>query len=64
MVYIASLKAAEHLTRASLGNSKEPHSEGGGDRSKSVFIEDEELPVPFRARLADYFRSGYDRGHM
>ncbi|KAJ4488340.1 hypothetical protein J3R30DRAFT_3654615 [Lentinula aciculospora] len=35
-----------------------------GDRSKSTFMEDETIPVPFRARLADYFRSGYDRGHM
>jgi endonuclease G, mitochondrial len=35
-----------------------------GDRSKSNFTEDESLPVKYRARLQDYFRSGYDRGHM
>ena len=35
-----------------------------GDRGKSTFQEDESLPVAFRAKLQDYFRSGYDRGHM
>ncbi|ODN78749.1 hypothetical protein L202_04312 [Cryptococcus amylolentus CBS 6039] len=34
------------------------------DRSKSVFKEDEGIPEMFRAKLGDYFRSGYDRGHM
>ncbi|KZP29846.1 DNA/RNA non-specific endonuclease, partial [Athelia psychrophila] len=51
---------AEHLTLASL--RKSPGD--GGDRGKSTFREDEELPVAFRAKLSDYFRSGYDRGHM
>ncbi|KAK0483289.1 hypothetical protein IW261DRAFT_937780 [Armillaria novae-zelandiae] len=57
---------AEHLTLASLGKSTLAPSESSesGDRSKSTFIEDESIPVPFRARLQDYFRSGYDRGHM
>jgi endonuclease G len=57
---------AEHLTLASLGRSPlEPPLEGEkGDRSRSVFAEDESLPVTFRAKLQDYFRSGYDRGHM
>ncbi|THV08046.1 hypothetical protein K435DRAFT_642780 [Dendrothele bispora CBS 962.96] len=57
---------AEHLTLASLGRSNvalPPESEAG-DRSKSAFVEDESIPVPFRAKLSDYFRSGYDRGHM
>lgn len=35
-----------------------------GDRSKSVFMEDEVVPDIFRAKLQDYFKSGYDRGHM
>ncbi|WWC90696.1 uncharacterized protein L201_005633 [Kwoniella dendrophila CBS 6074] len=35
-----------------------------GDRSKSVFMEDEGVPEIFRAKLQDYFKSGYDRGHM
>ncbi|WVR00021.1 hypothetical protein IAU59_007163 [Kwoniella sp. CBS 9459] len=35
-----------------------------GDRSKSVFMEDEGVPEVFRAKLQDYFKSGYDRGHM
>ncbi|KAE9407051.1 DNA/RNA non-specific endonuclease [Gymnopus androsaceus JB14] len=56
---------AEHLTLASLGKSSlvGPPDESG-DRSKSNFMEDEAIPAPFRARLQDYFRSGYDRGHM
>ncbi|KAF8163078.1 hypothetical protein B0H34DRAFT_650696 [Crassisporium funariophilum] len=52
---------AEHLTRASLTRSPSAPS---ADRSNSKFVEDESLPSPFRARLQDYFRSGYDRGHM
>ncbi|KAH9004973.1 hypothetical protein EDB86DRAFT_3061856 [Lactarius hatsudake] len=58
---------AEHLTLASLGKSPvEPAPGDGetGDRGKSTFHEDESLPVQFRAKLQDYFRSGYDRGHM
>jgi len=51
---------AEHLTPASLGKSPD----GGGDRQNSNFVEDQSLPVKFRAKLSDYFRSGYDRGHM
>jgi len=35
-----------------------------GDRGKSQFAEDEDVPAAFRAQLKDYFRSGYDRGHM
>jgi hypothetical protein len=56
-------QTAEHLTAASL---RPPPADPSGpvDRGKSKFVEDEDLPIPFRARLADYFRSGYDRGHM
>ncbi|CAA7267993.1 unnamed protein product [Cyclocybe aegerita] len=53
---------AEHLTRASL--ARNPCSEPSGDRSNSKFMEDESIPSMFRAKLQDYFRSGYDRGHM
>ena len=56
---------AEHLTAQSLTR---PHgldsNNGRGDRKFSVFKEDERIPDMFRAKLADYFRSGYDRGHM
>lgn len=47
----------EHITKDSIKRS------GGVDRKKSVFKEDESIPIKFRARLRDYFRSGYDRGH-
>ncbi|KIM53723.1 hypothetical protein SCLCIDRAFT_427474 [Scleroderma citrinum Foug A] len=58
---------AEHLTLASLGKSSlvSPPSNGeGGDRMRSTFTEDTSLPDLFRARLQDFFKSGYDRGHM
>jgi len=57
---------AEHLTLTSLGRSvlESPTPNDSGDRSRSVFTEDESLPPTFRSRLQDYFRSGYDRGHM
>lgn len=48
---------AEHITPASLASSN-------ADRKHSVFVEDTSIPAPFRAKLADYFRSGYDRGHQ
>jgi endonuclease G len=60
-------KTAEHLTLATLGKSTlvaPIETEEKGDRSKSHFKEDESIPLPFRAKLSDYFRSGYDRGHM
>ncbi|PCH38707.1 hypothetical protein WOLCODRAFT_136405 [Wolfiporia cocos MD-104 SS10] len=56
---------AEHLTLASLGKSPlEPPKSGTGDRQNSTFSEDQSIPELFRAKLQDYFRSGYDRGHM
>lgn len=48
----------EHITPESLVRN------GTVDRKKSVFMENEAIPLKFRGRLADYFRSGYDRGHM
>ncbi|GAO50868.1 hypothetical protein SAICODRAFT_91567 [Saitoella complicata NRRL Y-17804] len=48
---------AEHITKESL-------AQRGGDRKNSAFKEDESIPEKFRARLQDYFRSGYDRGHQ
>lgn len=48
---------AEHITATSL-------SLHGGDRRHSYFAEDMSIPAPFRARLSDYSRSGYDRGHQ
>ncbi|KAL8745422.1 MAG: hypothetical protein Q9190_002448 [Brigantiaea leucoxantha] len=48
---------AEHITPASL-------SANNADRKHSLFVEDESIPEKFRAKLHDYFRSGYDRGHQ
>ena len=48
---------AEHITPESLANSN-------ADRKHSVFVEDVAIPEKFRAKLKDYFRSGYDRGHQ
>lgn len=49
---------AEHLTAAKLKRGDDV------DRQKSTFKEDDSIPPQFRAKLADYFRSGFDRGHM
>ncbi|KAL8686672.1 MAG: hypothetical protein Q9224_005374, partial [Gallowayella concinna] len=48
---------AEHITPASINANN-------ADRRHSIFAEDETIPEKFRARLHDYFRSGYDRGHQ
>ena len=48
---------AEHITPASLLLNN-------GDRRHSIFAEDHSIPEKFRAKLADYQRSGYDRGHQ
>ncbi|KAL4742741.1 hypothetical protein BDV11DRAFT_158441 [Aspergillus similis] len=48
---------AEHITPASLTLKN-------ADRRHSTFFEDSTIPPLFRAKLADYFRSGYDRGHQ
>lgn len=48
---------AEHITAESL-------SHNNADRKHSVFVEDVTIPEMFRAKLKDYFRSGYDRGHQ
>ncbi|QIW99922.1 hypothetical protein AMS68_005440 [Peltaster fructicola] len=48
---------AEHITPQSLATQ-------GGDRRHSAFAEDTSIPEKFRAKLSDYVRSGYDRGHQ
>ncbi|AET38902.1 ribonuclease Ecym_3416 [Eremothecium cymbalariae DBVPG len=47
----------EHITAESLKLKN-------GNRKNVFFKEDEAIPEMFRARLRDYFRSGYDRGHL
>ena len=39
-------------------------AKSGGDRLRSTFKEDQGIVEQFRAKLADYVDSGYDRGHM
>ncbi|OCL02542.1 hypothetical protein AOQ84DRAFT_357331 [Glonium stellatum] len=48
---------AEHITPASVAIKD-------ADRKNSIFAEDFSIPEKFRAKLKDYFRSGYDRGHQ
>uniref|UniRef100_A0A1D1XKQ0 Endonuclease n=1 Tax=Anthurium amnicola TaxID=1678845 RepID=A0A1D1XKQ0_9ARAE len=48
----------EHITEETLKRGE------GVDRSKSRFLEDLDIPEKFRAKLTDYVKSGYDRGHM
>ncbi|KAI8875044.1 hypothetical protein K501DRAFT_264298 [Backusella circina FSU 941] len=49
---------AEHITADSLKRADKV------DRSNSTFKEDDGIPPMFRAKLSDYFKSGFDRGHM
>ena len=51
------LAVAEHLTRERVRAAREL-------RRENAFHEEERLPLEHRARLADYARSGFDRGHM
>lgn len=51
------LWSAEHLTRAHLNDAKE-------QVRTNKFFEDPTLPPGEGATLADYKRSGFDRGHM
>ena len=48
---------AEHITPQSVAMRD-------GDRKNSAFLEDDAVPLQFRALLRDYSRSGYDRGHQ
>ena len=49
---------AEHITAETL-----KAGEGVG-RGNSQFKEDPTVPDLYKAKLSDYLRSGYDRGHM
>ncbi|MCK8785106.1 DNA/RNA non-specific endonuclease [Roseomonas sp. NAR14] len=51
------LAAAEHLTRDRLQAARRVSRE-------NAFREEDRLPADQRARLSDYARSGFDRGHL
>jgi endonuclease G len=51
------LAVAEHLTRARMAAARDIRRDGN-------FHEEDRFPAEERARLADYARSGFDRGHM
>ena len=51
------LYSALHLTRQRVQDAR-------GDVRENVFHEETRLPAKARARLSDYVRSGYDRGHL
>ena len=51
------LWAAEHLTARQVDAAK-------GLKRKNAFHAEDQLPTSERAELADYARSGFDRGHM
>ncbi|MBB5694390.1 DNA/RNA non-specific endonuclease [Muricoccus pecuniae] len=51
------LAVAEHLTRAWMAGARKVRREGS-------FHDEDRLPPDERARLSDYARSGFDRGHM
>ncbi|TPG52488.1 DNA/RNA non-specific endonuclease [Roseomonas nepalensis] len=53
----AALAAAEHLTRRRILAARQQARE-------DAFHAEDRLPEEERARLADYARSGFDRGHM
>ncbi|KAJ3186619.1 nuclease [Gaertneriomyces sp. JEL0708] len=57
---------AEHLTAESVGNDgpDDGSDPNKPERSHSTFKEDVAIPRLFRAKLKDYVRSGYDRGHL
>lgn len=52
---------AEHLTADSI---RRPPGSESPNRMQSIFTEDIRIPEQFRALNSDFFRSGYDRGHM
>jgi endonuclease G len=51
------LGSTEHLTRERIQDAR-------GLQRENAFHEEERLPPDQRARLSDYARSGFDRGHM
>lgn len=51
------LAAAEHLTRERVQDARRL-------QRQNAFHDEDRLPPDQRARLSDYARSGYDRGHM
>lgn len=58
------LYVVEHVTKDSLNFGRDADGKPPADRKNSAFKEDTAITEEFRSRLRDYFRSGYDRGHL
>lgn len=55
---LGTIWTAEHLTAEQVESSR------GADRSSMTFFPDPHIPADASARLSDYARTGYDKGHM
>lgn len=55
---LGTIWTAEHLTAAQIESAR------GADRSSLTFFPDPHIPSALSARLSDYTRTGYDKGHM
>jgi endonuclease G len=58
---LTPLWSAEHLTKENLDNEKLLPSR---KEEKNEFHAEPSIPEQYRAELADYVKSGFDRGHM
>ncbi len=55
---LGTIWTAEHLTAGQVESAR------GADRESMTFFPDPHIPADASARLSDYARTGYDKGHM